>query len=75
VASEAASTPTTQRAGVKTPASNSLITDRDVAGVRAISGSRELDLATAVDLCAPVDAARRSSVADGMIALGRREGG
>jgi anti-sigma B factor antagonist len=36
------------------------ITQRDVAGVRLISASVELDLDTAVELCARVDAARRA---------------
>jgi len=36
------------------------ITERDVAGIRVISASRELDLATAAELCARVDAARHA---------------
>jgi anti-sigma B factor antagonist len=36
------------------------INERDVAEIRVISTSRELDLAAAVELCALVDAARRA---------------
>ena len=48
----------TQRPEDRTPPSP--ITDRDVAGVRVISASRDLDLATAAELCARIDEARRA---------------
>jgi anti-sigma B factor antagonist len=73
VASAAVSTSTTQRPGVGAPPSDSFITDRDVAGVRLISASRELDLATAAELCARVDAARRAGHKRLLIDLTRLE--
>jgi anti-sigma B factor antagonist len=47
-------------ATAKIAAVESTITEHDVAGVRVISASRELDLATAAELCARVDAARHT---------------
>jgi anti-sigma B factor antagonist len=47
--------------GESTPTTSDLgIWEHDVAGVHVISASRELDLATAAELCARVDAARNA---------------
>jgi anti-sigma B factor antagonist len=73
VAFSAVSTSTSQRPGVRTPRSDSPITNRDLAGVCVIEASQELDLATAVELCAQVDAARRAGHKRLLIDLTRLE--
>ena len=47
-------------ATVKIATAESTIAEHDVAGVRVISACRELDLASAAELCARVDAARHA---------------